>query len=51
MAVDDVELCVAADHVPAGASHRSWTLRVDNRAHHHSVVQLGESPLYLKLSC
>ncbi len=50
MAVDDGELCAPADHVPTGASHRNWTLRVDNHAHHHSVVHLGDSPLYLDLS-
>jgi len=50
MALESDELCGAADHVPTGASHRSWTLRVDNHAHHHGVVRLGESPLYLDLS-
>lgn len=44
------DLCAAVAHVPLGASHRSWTLRVDNHAHHHSKVRLGESPLYLELS-
>ena len=50
MPADDAQLCAVVDHVPAGASQRSWTLRVDNHAHHHGVVRLGESPLYLELS-
>jgi len=29
---------------------RSWTLREDNHAHHHGVVQLSDSPLVLELS-
>lgn len=43
-------LCAGVGFVPTGASHRRWTLRVDNHAHHHSVVRLGESPLHLELS-
>lgn len=50
MPAENGDLCAAVNHVAAGASHRSWTLRVDNQAHHHGVVQLGESPLYLELS-
>jgi hypothetical protein len=30
---------------------RRWTLRADNNAHHHGVVNLSESPLYLELWC
>src|SRR5579862_5788286 len=45
------DLSTAVDTVPAGASSRTWTLRLDNHAHHHGVVRLGESPLYLELSC
>jgi hypothetical protein len=29
---------------------RHWTLRADNHNHHHGVVSLAESPLYLDLS-
>jgi hypothetical protein len=28
---------------------RRWTLRGDNDAHHHGVVNLSESPLFLEL--
>lgn len=47
---DARELCAAADHVPAGASHRRWTLRVEHHGYYHNVVRVGESPLYLDLS-
>jgi hypothetical protein len=36
--------------IPVGANCRTWTLRRDNNAHHHGVVNLIESPLYLDLS-
>ena len=29
---------------------RRWTLRADNNSHHHGVVSISESPLYLELS-
>ncbi|MGH9896809.1 MAG: hypothetical protein ACREA0_33380 [bacterium] len=32
------------------AASRQWTLRDDNQGHHHGVVRLSESPLYLALS-
>ena len=35
--------------IPLGAACRRWTLRADNNGHHHGVVQLSESPLYLEL--
>jgi hypothetical protein len=35
---------------PRGNSTRIWTLRRDNRAHCHGVVDLSESPLHLDLS-
>jgi len=44
------ELCVAVESVPPGERFRRWTLREDNQAHHHVVVSLSESPLYLQLS-
>lgn len=44
------ELCAIVRHAPAGSAPRKWTLRVDNHAHHHGVVRLSESPLYLELS-
>src|SRR5262245_18872501 len=50
MARENTDLCTVVDIVPVVASHRRWTLRVDNHAHHHCVVRLGESPLYLELS-
>ena len=37
------------DRVPPGANVRRWTLRGDNNGHHHGVVNLSESPLYLEL--
>ena len=44
------KLCQAVTHAPVGARVRSWTLRDDNHGHHHGVVKLSESPLYLELS-
>jgi hypothetical protein len=35
---------------PPGSHVRNWTLRNDNHGHHHGVVSLSESPLYLHLS-
>lgn len=35
--------------IPRGAAHRRWTLRADNQAHHHGIVRLSESPLFLEL--
>src|SRR5687768_10211481 len=29
---------------------RQWILRYDNKRHHHGIVRLSESPLYLALS-
>lgn len=34
---------------PPGAKSRQWTLRRNNRAQHHGIVDLSESPLYLSL--
>lgn len=35
--------------VPSGVRVRTWTLRDDNQQHHHGVVAVRESPLYLRL--
>lgn len=35
--------------VPAGAVHRRWVIRDDNQQHHHGIVRLSESPLYVAL--
>ena len=35
--------------IPDNSSYRRWTLRVDNHGHHHGIVDLSESPLYLEL--
>lgn len=35
--------------VPAGADHRRWVLRDDNRQQHHGVVPLLPEPLYIDL--
>ena len=44
------DLCVAVDAAPCGARIRRWTLRDDNSSHHHGLVRLSESPLYVDLS-
>jgi hypothetical protein len=41
---------IRATDVPHGGAVRRWTLREDNRAEHHGVVNLSESPLFLELS-
>lgn len=41
------EFCTAVDSTPSGAHIRRWTLRDDNHGHHHGVVSLSKSPLYL----
>ncbi len=43
-------LCEMIAHAPDGASIRKWTLREDNNSHHHGVVSITESPLFLELS-
>jgi hypothetical protein len=43
-------LCVRLASVPAEKPRR-WTLREDNHSHHHGVVNLSESPLFLELWC
>ena len=48
--MNDQNLCVAVYAVPHGSRIRRWTLRDDNGSHHHGVVRLSESPLYLELS-
>jgi|SRR5579862_6459047 len=35
---------------PPGSHVRKWILRHDNDGHHHGIVRLSESPLYLFLS-
>jgi hypothetical protein len=44
------DLCMPVQLAPSGADIRRWTLRDDNHSHHHGVVNLSESPLYLELS-
>jgi hypothetical protein len=44
------EVCMAVHSAPPGVRTRRWTLRDDNRCHHHGIVSLSESPLYLELS-
>jgi hypothetical protein len=44
------DLCEPVRAAPNGANVRSWTLRNDNNSHHHGVVNISESPLYLELS-
>lgn len=43
------ELCKVVESAPYGARVRKWTGRDDNLRHHHGVVKLSESPLYLEL--
>lgn len=47
--MDTHTLCEAVQDIPRGAAHRHWTLRADNHAHHHNIVSLSESPLFLEL--
>ena len=42
-------LCEAVDAAPYGARIWRWTLRDDNNSHHHGVLRLSESPLFLEL--
>lgn len=44
------DLCEPVQTAPIGAKIKQWTLRVDNNSHHHGVVRIDESPLYLELS-
>ena len=41
---------VRVERAPDGVHTRTWVLRRDNHAHHHGVVHLSGSPLYLNLS-
>ena len=41
--------CTRVSSIPSDVSLRRWTLRDDNHCHHHGVVRLSESPLYLDL--
>jgi hypothetical protein len=43
-------VCQRVRRAPDAATVRHWTLRADNHNHHHGVVMLSESPLYLDLS-
>lgn len=43
-------LCQRVDHTPSGAKTRHWVLNDATNSHHHGVVRLEESPLYLNLS-
>ena len=42
-------LCEKVSEVPTDAKPRKWTLREGNNAHHHGIVSVNESPLYLQL--
>ena len=35
--------------MPSGMERRIWTLRADNKGHHHGRIEITESPLYLEL--
>lgn len=43
-------LCVFVQNAPQEANIRRWTLRNDNHSHHHGVMNISDSPLYLELS-
>lgn len=43
-------LCPAVNAAPAGARVRRWTLNESDGAEYKTVVDVSESPLYLKLS-
>lgn len=43
-------LCEALLDIPPVARCRNWTLREDNGAHFHNIVDMSESPLVLNLS-
>jgi hypothetical protein len=42
-------LCNVVRDIPRGTARRRWTLRADYFGHHHAIVHLSESPLYLEL--
>jgi len=46
----NLNACTAVQALPTGVPLRRWTLRADNNSHHHGIVRLSESPLYLDLS-
>jgi len=48
--VRSLNACAAIQALPPGVPVRKWTLRDDNNSHHHGIVRLSESPLYLDLS-
>lgn len=48
--MNNYDLCEPVPTIPPGAHVRKWTLRNDNNSHHHGVVKLKESPLYLEFS-
>ena len=47
--MENHKLSELVQDIPPGAARRNWTLRADNRGHHHSRVRLSECPLYLEL--
>ena len=49
-ATADADLVMRVETLPAGMSHREWTIRDDNHQHCHNKVRLAESPLFLHLS-
>jgi hypothetical protein len=49
MAMADEDGLSQVDRVPPGAKVRRWTLREDNDAHYHGIVNLSESPLFIEL--
>jgi hypothetical protein len=42
-------LAERVEQVPSQSPARRWVLRDDNQRHHHGVVKLSESPLYVEL--
>ena len=46
--MEHATLCTRLTQAPTGAGTRRWTLN-DDRAEHHGVVDLAESPLVLDL--
>jgi len=47
--IETPKLATKVASVPRGVRPRRWTLRRDNNAHHHGVVDISNSPLYLDL--
>lgn len=48
--MQNLNLCQRVETIPDGAKTRRWVLNDATNSNYHSVVHLGESPLYLHFS-